>query len=69
MSWFENILRALDGRMETPTAYGWFHIVSWCIMLALIVVVCFTCRGSKLSDKAFRIITITTASIMILLEV
>ena len=69
MNWFENILKALDGRMETPTAYGWFHIMSICIMLALIVVVCIFCRKTKMSEKAYRIITITVASVMILFEV
>ena len=38
-------------------------------MIALVVLLCFTCREKKISDKAFRIITILVSLVLILLEV
>jgi len=67
MNGFEKLLELLDGKMETPTAFGWFHILSILVVIGLIVTVVFTCRN--LSNKTFKIITITTASVMLLLEV
>ena len=67
MNWFENILKVLDAKMQTPTSYGWFHLLCLLIMIALIVVVCLTCRN--LSSKQFRIITLVVSIILILFEV
>lgn len=67
MNWFENILKVLDARMQTPTSYGWFHLLCLLIMIVLIVVVCLTCRN--LSSKQFRIITLVVSIILILFEV
>ncbi len=67
MNFFEKILEALDGKMIKPTLYGWFHIVALVVMIALIVLVVFKCR--KLSDKAFRIIVLSTALTLIVFEI
>lgn len=37
MNWFETVLNALDGKMDRPTAYGWFHLMFIGIMIALSV--------------------------------
>ena len=29
MNWFETILAGLNGQMETPTSYGWFHLLAF----------------------------------------
>lgn len=64
----EGIINFFYATWEKRTAYGWFHILSLAIMVALIVIVLITCREKKLSDKAFRIITISVALILILFE-
>jgi uncharacterized membrane protein YwaF len=67
MNAFEKFLTVLDGRMTTPTPYGWFHLMWIGIMIGMIVLVSFTCK--KLNDKQFRIICIVTASVLILFEI
>ncbi|MBQ8444416.1 MAG: YwaF family protein [Clostridia bacterium] len=67
MNWFEKILAALDGRMEVPTWFGWYHLLCLGIVIGLVVLVCFTCR--KLTEKQFRIICLVVSLVLILLEV
>lgn len=67
MNGFEKFLKALDGQMTEPPAYGWFHLMFWGIMIATIVLLVIFAR--KVDDKKFRLILIITASILILLEV
>lgn len=65
----EGIIKFFWATWEQRTDYGPFHLISLAIMLALIVLVCFTCRKSKLSDKAFRIIMIVVGVLLILFDI
>ena len=67
MNGFEKFLKALDGQMTEPTAFGWFHLMFWGIMIATIVLLVIFAR--KVDDKKFRLILIITASILMRLEV
>ena len=65
----ESIINFLWAEWPQRTDYGPFHLICLGIMIGLIVLVCFTCRGSKLSDKAFRIIMIVVGVLLILFDV
>ncbi len=58
----ENILRFLHFEMETPTAFGWYHIVCWLVLIAAIVAI--VVFRKKISDKA---VTITLLSIWVVM--
>ena len=60
----EAILRFLDTRMTQPGMYGWFHIVSLVLMVAVTVLFC---RFGKNWDKSK--VLLTTAIVVIVLEV
>lgn len=66
-SFFELILKALDGQMTTPTSFGWYHLVCLTLVVALCAVVVLTARN--LSDKQFNLIVGITAGVLLLLEV
>lgn len=44
MNFFEKILAGLNGQMETPTSYGWFHLmflfftILGCVLLAMLAI-------------------------------
>ena len=67
MNFFEKILEGLDGKMETPTMYGWFHLLSLAVVIGLIVLVVFKCKN--ISEKTFRIIILSTAIGLIIFEI
>lgn len=73
MNWFEKILAALDGRMETPTMYGWFHLMFWALVVVATVLLCyFAVKNRKDKDKMAkmtRIVVLTYSIVTILLEV
>ena len=66
-SFFEQILQLLDGRMKTPSLYGWFHL----ICLACVIGLCILCvwKAHTLTDKQLDTILIVTASVLIGLEI
>ena len=64
MNFFQAILRVLDTNMTQPTLYGWFHIVSLLLTLAVTVVLC---RYGKGLNKPK--VVLTTAILVALLEV
>ena len=67
MNFFEKILQALDGKMETPTMYGWFHLIALAVVIGLVVLVVFKCKN--ISEKTFRIIILSTAIGLIVFEI
>lgn len=67
MNIFEKFLALLDGKMTTPTAFGWFHILAIVLVIVGIVVVCLTCK--QLTDKQFRIITLCASLLLIIFEI
>ncbi len=67
VSFFEQLLAALDGKMVTPTLYGWYHLLCLAIMAALIALV--VCKAKGISDKNFNLVIGITSGILILLEI
>ena len=67
LSFFEQFLKLLDGQMERPTLYGWYHLLCLVITVGLCVLVFL--RARNISDKTFNLIIGITAGTLILLEV
>ena len=67
MQFLKNILSVLDGKMPTPSMYGWFHIMCLFLMVALCVV--FFIFRKRISQKTVNIILLTTGIVCILFEV
>ena len=66
-SFFENIIASLQGRMDKPTLFGWFHLLCLAIMFAFCVWI--VCRAKKMTEKKIDLIMAITASVMILFEI
>ena len=67
MNTFEKFVYWLQGTMETPTLYGWYHIMCLGILIALCFAVGFISR--KASDKTVRIVLLITTAILLIFEV
>ncbi len=67
MDILKNILRVLDMKMETPTSYGWFHLLFWVITIAAAILLCVLHKRND-PDRVRRIVLVT-AIFVILLEV
>lgn len=67
MNTFEKIIHALQGTMETPTNYGWFHLVSIAAIAVLTVAVCLLLKNAK--QKTFRVFVFVCWLVILLLEV
>lgn len=52
MNFFEKILYFLQGKMDRPLSYGWFHIM-WIILIILMLLFLYSKR-SKYSDKQLK---------------
>jgi len=66
MTFLRNLAEALNGTMETPQTFGWFHIMCFAIMIgicALIIVF-----RKRISKKAVNITLVVLSSLFILLE-
>ena len=40
MEFFGALIEFLDAEMETPTMYGWFHLLFWGLTLGATVLLC-----------------------------
>lgn len=67
MNFFERIIAALQGTMDKPHAFGWFHFMFIAITLIACVLVCYFCR--KANAKQCRIIVGVFTGIMLLFEI
>ena len=67
MSFWENILRFLDLRMEQPVPYGWFHLVSFALSILAAVGLCLF--GKKDSPERVRAVVLGVAIVVALLEI
>lgn len=54
MNWFEKFLYFLQGEMETPKPFGWFHIL-WILFIVVSLIVLFILR-KRHNDKQLKII-------------
>ena len=67
VNFIEQILSLLDGKMPTPTLYGWYHLLCLALVFSLCILVFFKARN--LSDKQFNFILGGTAVLLLTFEV
>ena len=73
MNFFEKILAGLNGQMETPTSYGWFHLmflfftILGCVLLVMLAIK--NRDNEEKAKKTTRIVVLTYAILVILLEI
>lgn len=67
MEFFQWILALLNYKIETPTLYGWFHLLWLGLSIALTVVACLW--GKRASEQTVRRIVFFTAVAVAILEV
>lgn len=67
MNFFEKIINALEGTMEVPTNYGWFHLMFFAIVIATTILLCKFFKDC--SDKTFRRIVLIAWIAMVALEI
>lgn len=67
MDFFAPALRVLDTPMETPTLYGWFHLLWVGITIAVTVFLCLWQKRSETSHH--RKVILWTAIVVLVLEV
>ncbi len=67
MDFFNHLLRVLDSEMQTPTPYGWFHLL--CFALSIIASILLCATHKKGDDKRVRRVVFTVACIVAILEI
>lgn len=67
MNIFEKILLFLQGTMETPKTFGWFHLM--CIFFTIISIILLYNKKHKYSEKKLKIVLFTFGSIALLFEI
>ena len=67
MSFWQSLLAFLDTSMETPPAFGWFHLM-W-VALSFLVLIPLLCFPKEQSPDHVRKVVLATAIIVIILEV
>ena len=67
MNFFEKILYFLDATMETPTNFGWFHLMFIAIVILTTVFLCI--KFKDCDDKAFRRIALIGWILILALEI
>ena len=68
MSFFENVLRILDARMETPQIFGWFHLLWLAITLLSGIGLCIWHRKGG-DERRVRTVVFGVALTVIILEI
>lgn len=66
MNFFEKLLLFLQGTMETPKTFGWFHIM-W-IIITIISIILLYSKRNKYSDKKLKVVLFTYGIIALILE-
>lgn len=66
MNLFEKILYFLQGEMETPKAFGWFHLL-W-LFIAIIVLIFLYTQKKNYNEKQLKIVIGTYGIIALILE-
>jgi len=67
MNWLERIISMLEGEMECPAPFGWYHLM--CIGLTALVTIVLCMCFKKPTEKQLRTILLTYAAIGLTLEV
>lgn len=66
MEFLGELLEILDARMDTPTMYGWFHLLFFALSVALGAALC---KWKQPTDSFVSKLLLTTAILSIVLEV
>ena len=67
MNAFEKIVNFLNGKMTTPTNYGWFHLLFVGIVIAAAVLLCIFFKNCN--DRVFRRIVLISWAVVFALEI
>lgn len=67
MNAFEKVLYFLEGEMERPTNYGWFHLLFVGIVILSTILLCL--KFKDCDDKVFRRISLICWVVMVVLEI
>lgn len=67
MNLLEKVIAALSGTMQTPTPYGWFHLLSFSLMIIGAALIIIFLR--KTTDKQNKIVLLVFSVTCILFEV
>ena len=67
MNAFEKVLYFLEGEMERPTNYGWFHLLFVGIVILSTILLCL--KFKDCDDKVFRRISLICWGVMVVLEI
>ena len=67
MEFFRKVLEILDTGMETPTAYGWFHLLFIALSFGVAVLLCFLYKKGYIRNV--KRVVLITALIVIVLEI
>ena len=67
MSIFESVLRILDTQMQTPTSYGWFHLIFWILSVLATIYLCVYRKND--SPERVRTVVLVTAIVVAVLEI
>jgi len=67
MNIFEQILHVLEAKMETPKAFGWFHIM--CLTIVFVVIILLYRNKKNNDEKQLKRVLGTYAFIALILEI
>lgn len=65
MEFLRKILEILDTKMETPSSYGWFHLMFWALALVSAVLLCFLYEKGYIRNVK-RVVFITAVAVIVL---
>ena len=68
MEFFGALIEFLDAEMETPTMYGWFHLLFWGLTLGATVLLCVLHKRNP-SEKRVRAVVFGVALTVFILEI
>ena len=68
MEFITTILRILDTDMETPTMFGWFHLLSWALVIAFTVFLC-VLHKKRPSERRVRAVVLGVAITVAVFEI
>ncbi|MBQ3490056.1 MAG: YwaF family protein [Clostridia bacterium] len=67
MNFWQNLLKILNSQMETPQAWGWFHLLFWGLSILFAVLLCVFHK--KESPDRVRKVVFSVAITVIILEI
>ena len=68
MEFITSLLRILDTDMETPTMFGWFHLLSWALVIAFTVFLC-VLHKKRPSERRVRAVVLGVAITVAVFEI